>query len=280
WWVPPGAVAPRDVPADPLDGRPAFFAVGVETEPAEELQDVERVRVVLRERVARPEAARRLEREQPSASALGRDARPLGRDGPGRVVGDLPHDLPADGGIGIEQPIDRVHAGILDMKPDSGRHQCRVGMTAARQDDTVCHAGAVGPDLALTAIVDEALGIDGIASAALFVRPSDSSTLELAAAAGIEGPALDGLVAAVRNPEHPVARSLFVDGPVFDVLPKAPGGPALRSHIPVRSSGGGQALGRLAVAPASPLGRGDRVALVELAAAAAVELARNTPADA
>jgi hypothetical protein len=129
----------------------------------------------------------------------------------------------------------------------------------------------------LTAIVGEALGIGGIASAALFTRPAGSSTLELAAAAGIDGPALDGLVAAVRNPDHPVAQSLTAGGPIFDVRPTAPGGPALRSHLPVREEHGSpdESVGVLAVAHESPLGETDRSALVDLAAAAAVELARG-----
>ena len=129
----------------------------------------------------------------------------------------------------------------------------------------------------MTAIVDEALGVGGIASAALFSRPSGSSTLELAAAAGIDGPALDGLVAAVRNPEHPVARSLTAAGPIFDVLPTAPGGPALRSHLPIRTAHAGEreAVGVLAVAHDAPLSDSERSALVDLAAAAADELARR-----
>ena len=130
-------------------------------------------------------------------------------------------------------------------------------------------------DPGLNALVDAALGIGGIASAALFALPPGSSTLELAAAAGIEGPALDGLVAAVRNPEHPVARSLTADGPIFDVRPTAPGGPALRSHLPVRDGADGRPVGVLAVAHDVPLSEPDRAALVDLASAAAVELARS-----
>src|SRR5262245_31902350 len=149
-------------------------------------------------------------------------------------------------------------------------------MTGARQAGDVCHAASVAQEPTPTSIVHEALDIGGIESAALFGRPPGSTTLELAAAAGIDGPALDGLVAAVRNPGHPVARSLVADGPAFDVLPTAPGGPALRSHVPVRSAGGGEAIGVLAVAHDEPLNEGDRAALVALAAAAAVDLARTT----
>ena len=132
-------------------------------------------------------------------------------------------------------------------------------------------------DRRLTALVDAALRIGGIASATLFAMPPGSTTLELVSAAGIEGPALDGLVAAVRNPDHPVARSLVADGPVFDVLPTAPGGPALRSHVPVRPEDdhGYDAIGVLAVAHDSPLAGPDRSALIDLATAAAGELGRR-----
>src|SRR5262245_40006144 len=150
-------------------------------------------------------------------------------------------------------------------------------MTGARQAGDVCHAASVAQESTPTSIVHEALDIGGIESAALFGRPPGSTTLELAAAAGIDGPALDGLVAAVRNPGHPVARSLVADGPAFDVLPTAPGGPALRSHLPVRAGAGGdgEPIGVLAVAHESPLGEPDRSALIDLAAAAAIPLARE-----
>jgi hypothetical protein len=129
-------------------------------------------------------------------------------------------------------------------------------------------------DPGLTVVVDAALDIGDIASATLFAIPPGSTTLELVAAAGIDGPALEGLVTAVRNPEHPVARSITADGPLFDVLPTAPGGPALRSHVPVRVVGDGTnlAVGVLAVAHQSPLSEADRSALLELASVAASEL--------
>jgi hypothetical protein len=89
-------------------------------------------------------------------------------------------------------------------------------------------------DQVLDEVVQAALRVDGVESAALFVVTPPSSSLELAAAAGISGPALDGLVAAVRNPAHPVARALSDEGPTFDVLPMGPGGPRLRSHVPLQ----------------------------------------------
>ena len=55
----------------------------------------------------------RLEREQPGAPALGRDPRPLGGDDVGGLVRQVAHDLPADGRIGVEQPIDDGHAEMF-----------------------------------------------------------------------------------------------------------------------------------------------------------------------
>src|ERR1051326_925312 len=84
-------------------------------------------------------------------------------------------------------------------------------------------------------VAERALRIAAIESAAIFVRSAISGELELAAAAGVEGPPLDRLVAAVRNPDHPIARTAHKGKSDFDVIPMAPGGPALRSHVPFMS---------------------------------------------
>ncbi len=118
----------------------------------------------------------------------------------------------------------------------------------------------------MQALARSALDIEGIQSAAIFVRRAGTSELELGAAAGIEGPALHGLVAAVGNPAHPVARALTDPGPTFDVLPMNPGGPKLRSHLPLDGQG------VLALAHDAPLSAGDRQRLTELAAAVAAAL--------
>jgi hypothetical protein len=102
-------------------------------------------------------------------------------------------------------------------------------------------------DRQLTAVVQEAVAVEDIESAAIFVVAPGTGSLQLVAATGIEGPALDGLVAAVQDPAHPVARALDDDGPTFDVYPVNPGGPRLRSHLPFRNDNGDPA-GVLAVA--------------------------------
>ena len=121
----------------------------------------------------------------------------------------------------------------------------------------------------LEEVVHAAIGLEGIESAAIFVRRHGSADLELAAAAGIEGPLLDGLVAAVRSPEHPITRAMTDPAPSFDVRPMNPGGPALRAHLPL----GGH--GVLAVAYESPLPPAAQAVLEGLADAASAILVRT-----
>jgi hypothetical protein len=129
-------------------------------------------------------------------------------------------------------------------------------------------------DPGLRAIAQEALTIGDTVSAVIFVAAPGSTDLELAAAAGVEGPPLDGLVAAVRNPAHPVTRALSDAGPSFDVRPMAPGGPALRSHLPLSRDGGAgtNASGVLAIAHESPMSEADRQALEDLSRRAAAAI--------
>lgn len=108
----------------------------------------------------------------------------------------------------------------------------------------------------------------GIESAAIFIQAA-SSALELGAAEGVAGPALERLVEAVQNPAHPIARTLADGVASYNVMPMAPGGPALRSHVPLMSD---RAVGVLAVAHDEPLGLDQQRSLVELAAQAAQAL--------
>ena len=73
-------IPPGDVLADEADGALGLFALGIEAEVSQQLQDVERVRVVLRPCQATPLAVLRLKREQPGTPALGRDPRSFGGD--------------------------------------------------------------------------------------------------------------------------------------------------------------------------------------------------------
>ena len=95
--------------ADETDGTGGLLTRGLESEPPEQLQDVERVGPVLRPRLPAPLAVGSLQGEQACTPAVGRDLGPLGRDGlRGRVL-EVAHDLPADRWIGVEQPIDDGH---------------------------------------------------------------------------------------------------------------------------------------------------------------------------
>jgi hypothetical protein len=131
----------------------------------------------------------------------------------------------------------------------------------------------------LEGIATSALEVPGIESAAIFIVQGGSSTLTFAAAAGVEGSALEALIAAVGNPGHPIARTLSEGHATFDVVPVAPGGPALRSHLPivVERDGRRDPAGVLAVAHDQPLGEAERRALARLAATAAEGIAAGQP---
>ena len=127
----------------------------------------------------------------------------------------------------------------------------------------------------LDEVVRSAVGVDGIESEAVFVVAPGSPELQLGAAAGVDGEVLDRLVAAVADPAHPIRRSMADDGPTFDVRPMNPGGPALRSHLPllVEHDGRSDAVGVLALAHHDPLDAAGRARLVELAGTAALAVA-------
>jgi hypothetical protein len=118
--VPPGAITPGHVVADATHGLLRLLARRIQPEPAQELQGVEGVGVVLGERVAGPEPVRRLERQELRTPALGRDACPFGRHLVGGGVKEVAHHLPADGGVAVQQPVDGVHGNYLAGAGESG----------------------------------------------------------------------------------------------------------------------------------------------------------------
>ena len=85
-----------------------------------------------------------------------------------------------------------------------------------------------------------------------------------------------GLAEALRNPAHPIARTVDDPVPSFDVLPTNPGGPALRSHLPltVTRDGSDTVLGVLALAHHRPLDAGSRQLVEATADLAAVAVER------
>jgi hypothetical protein len=91
-------------------------------------------------------------------------------------------------------------------------------------------AGTQPALVALLAAVTEQLEIE---SAAIVVREGPSDQLAIVATVGLDEAAVAGLTDALRNPAHPIARTFGDPVPTFDVLPTRPGGPALRSHLPL-----------------------------------------------
>jgi hypothetical protein len=117
----------------------------------------------------------------------------------------------------------------------------------------------------------------GIESAAVFIRSGQHDSLEPVATFGLSAPALAGLQAAVGNPAHPIARTATDGVATFDVAPTAPGGPALRSHLPltITRDGNDVVLGVLALAHERPIGVGLRPLLVASGDLAAVAIERS-----
>jgi hypothetical protein len=119
----------------------------------------------------------------------------------------------------------------------------------------------------------------GAGSAAVFAGDTAHGELRIVASLGLGEDAEAGLAAAVRNPAHAVART-FANGETgFDVLPAAPGGPALRSHLPliVRRDGAEKVIGVLALAHDRPIESGFRPVLSATADLAAVAIDRSHP---
>src|SRR3954454_7431334 len=126
--------------------------------------------------------------------------------------------------------------------------------------------------MSLQSAVDDSVEIADVSSAAIFIVEPDPSALELGAAAGIGGEALDRLVDAVRDPSHPIARTVVDEASSFDVTPMAPGGPALRSHLPIVGAGG-RVVGVLAVAHDTSLDQPSRDRLTAMRNAASADIA-------
>jgi GAF domain-containing protein len=108
---------------------------------------------------------------------------------------------------------------------------------------------------------------------AVIVVPEAHDRFVIVASVGLEDPAVAGLAQALRNPGHPIPRTMADPAPSFDVLPSVPGGPALRSHLPltVNRDGTDTAVGVLALAHQRPLdadARGLLSAVADLAAVA------------
>jgi GAF domain-containing protein len=141
----------------------------------------------------------------------------------------------------------------------------------------LAHADPRGSGLEnLLAAVADQLDVE---SAAIIAPDPSSGRLVIVSSIGLGDPAVAGLTEALRDPDHPIARTLGDPVPTFDVLPTRPGGPALRSHLPlmVTRDGSNAVLGVLALAHHHPLEADARQLLVAAADLAAVALETGRP---
>jgi GAF domain-containing protein len=106
---------------------------------------------------------------------------------------------------------------------------------------------------------------------------SATDELRIVAAVGLGEPAATGLTEAMRKPQHPIRRTAASPTTTIDVPPTQPGGPALRSHVPltVTRAGSVVVLGVLALAHQDPLGAASQPILEAAADLAAVAMERE-----
>jgi hypothetical protein len=113
--------------ADEAHRAPRLAARGIETHFAQQRQHVHRGIPPAVPGRATPPAIDRLQREQPRTSALARDPRALDCDIFRGRVGQIPHHLPADRRVRIEQPVDDGHGSPSDDEAtmEWTRRRCR-----------------------------------------------------------------------------------------------------------------------------------------------------------
>jgi GAF domain-containing protein len=144
-----------------------------------------------------------------------------------------------------------------------------------RSARALAHADGLAPTLeALLAAAAEELGVE---SAVIVTVDGPPGRLVIAASFGLGDAATAGLAEAIRNPGHPIARTVHEPAPTFDVLPTQPGGPALRSHLPltVTRDGTTTVLGVLALAHQQPIAEASRSLVEAVADLAAVAIERH-----
>jgi hypothetical protein len=112
-----------------------------------------------------------------------------------------------------------------------------------------------------------------IGSAVIVIPTPESEGYVIAASFGLDAAAVDGLTGAMARPGHPIVRTFAESSPTYDVMPINPGGPALRSHLPlvVRRNEADLVVGVLALAHDKPIEadvRADIEAVSHLAALA------------
>lgn len=118
-----------------------------------------------------------------------------------------------------------------------------------------------------------------VQSGAIVIVPGPDEPVEIVATFGLDEAATAGLLEAMRNPAHPIVRTARFPEATFDVRPTVPGGPALRSHLPLTVTRGRaeRLVGVLAIAHDRPIDSGARPLLQAAADLAAVVLERERP---
>jgi GAF domain-containing protein len=148
-----------------------------------------------------------------------------------------------------------------------------------RGADALAHSAALRPGLeTLLGVIAEQLDVESAVVVVVAVDGPDALTI--VASTRLPESAVAGLAQALRNPAHPIARTVTEAVASFDVLPTAPGGPALRSHLPltVARHGQNEVLGVLALAHEGPVGAEARGLLQAAADLAAVAVERHRTA--
>jgi GAF domain-containing protein len=132
----------------------------------------------------------------------------------------------------------------------------------------------------LQSLVDAIAEPLDIASAAIVITDRAGTGLEIVATFGLDDLAISALDGAIQNPNHPIARTFAAPTPTFDVRPMNPGGPALRSHLPLIMTRGGtdSVLGVLALAHEQPIEPETRPILEAVADLAALAIERRRSA--
>ena len=139
----------------------------------------------------------------------------------------------------------------------------------------LAHTDGLGPTLQI--LIGSMADLAAAESAAILVVNREPDGLEIAASFGLSDAAAAGLATAVRKPGHPIARTVAAAVATFDVQPTAPGGPALRSHLPlvITRDGSDVVLGVLALAHDRPIDPELRSLLLAGADLAAVAIERD-----
>lgn len=144
---------------------------------------------------------------------------------------------------------------------------------------TSAHALAYDDDLesTLSTMLGAVARAFGVGSAVIVARRGEGARLEVVASFGLDEKAAAGLSEAIARPTHPIARTFAEPTSTYDVTPVNPGGPKLRSHLPLIVSRGDTetVLGVLALAHEGPIDAEDRPVLEAVADLAAVAMERD-----